>query len=99
MSETQENEQTNLENNNDGLNNTKSNDTRTTKWLDLHNLKTSKLQERLRMYEEGKKLKEEKEIEECTFCPKTIELKGFRKVEVYKKPDKTYTYMQETHSK
>ena len=54
---------------------------------------------KIQKMEERKEEQSKKEVEECTFSPQTINFKGFNYAEVYKKPDKTYTYMQECHSK
>lgn len=51
------------------------------------------------MLEDGRRKKIDDELKDCTFKPATIELKGFDKVEVYKKEEKPYTYLQEVNSK
>lgn len=50
------------------------------------------------MLEEGRNKKKEDELKDCTFKPETIKLKGFDKVEVYKKEEKPYIYLQEVNS-
>jgi hypothetical protein len=53
----------------------------------------------LKKIEENYQHKVDSEVTECTHKPKILNFKGFKHVEVYKKPDKTYTYQQECQSK